>query len=116
MDVLRRYAVDLMKQVGMAAQTIAPSSEEDKKELAKLEIRAEVDPKVWTEISDFVERMLDAGLKAGTLDKTIREVKEYAQQQQREFEDNEALQEAVKLRQQDAKTLSPAIQELLQGP
>lgn len=115
MDVIRRYALDIAKQIGFAAQNMAPTSDEDKKQLAKLEIKAEVDPKVYAEISDFVEKMLEFGGKAGTLDKTIRELKDFAMQRQREFESDEELKTAMKLRQEDKLTMSPAVQQLLQS-
>lgn len=116
-DVIRQQAVDYAKQIGMAAKAIAPQSDHDKKELAKLEIKAEVDPKVYAEMSDFIEKMLDAAGKAGNLDETIAKLKDYARRQQREFEDQTELEEAMMVRQEDKLIFSPALQELQQaGP
>ena len=115
-DITRRYAADLAKQIGMAAQAIAPTSDHEKKELAKLEIKAEVDPRVYAEMSDFIEQMLDAAGKAGNLDDTIKKLMTYAKQQQREFEEKTELEDAMKVRQEDKLTLSPELQALQAGP
>lgn len=111
MDIARRYAVDLMKQIGMFAPQAA-LTDEQKKELAEMEIKAEVDPAVWAEIGSYVRDFLAAGLQAGKLKESIDHVTAFAKRKQLEFVKAEAAKGNF-VESTDFVAMSPEMQKLL---
>lgn len=115
MDFILKEAQNIFRKVGAAAQAVQPESDKDKAELAKIEMRAELDPKVWSQIEGFVNQMLDLCLKSGgNIKQTIAELKEYGALKQREFEDAEHQKQAEKDLVKDDLQLSPQVQALMQ--
>lgn len=116
MDFILKEANNLWRQMGYKAQAMKPESEHEKAMLAKIELRAETDPKLWSQVEGYVGEMLDLAAKTGNVKQTIEAMKTFWKEKQREFEEQEAQQkEREKNMIKDDLALSPAVQAIYQA-